>query len=132
MSTTITSNKTTIASLEAEEFIGSDASLAISLFEYGMAWRTLETGETVVVYGVGSNREGEYSRFDCCSFCKDCNVFKEFNWVKWEEFFKTLGVSAEKWGENDFGWKIFTLFCYYGHENVFGTSHGTEFKIYQD
>lgn len=62
-----TENLSSIALLEAQGFEGPDASLEISLFEYGIAWRVMET-ETLFIYAIKwEGMDDEATRFDRAS-----------------------------------------------------------------
>lgn len=131
---------TTIATLESKAgFTGPDLSLEISLFEYGMGWKELsETNELEVIYAVKySESKEQHNLFDRCTFKLDLDIKKEFNWVKWDEFFQNLGLEdyyQEDWLDDNhsLGNKLYDLFCVYGYENVFGTCYTGGFTISED
>lgn len=121
-----------ISKLKAEGFEGIDASLEISLFEYGMAWREIpETNEVIIIYRLNNNN------FDRCTVDKNLDFKKEFNWInekKWAEFFDFLGLGETdraEWfsGLVPIGQKFFDLKNYYSYLEIFGESYWEGFKI---
>lgn len=125
-------NINSFGKLRAANFQGPDASLEISLYEYGFAY--CETGnEIVFIYGIKqSNNNNEYIRFDRCTFDADLDVYKEFNWIKdWEhEVFCHSDCDQEYFDNNlNLGQKIYWIFMIYGYENVFGSSYWEGFEI---
>lgn len=137
-------NLNSLEKLEGLEFKGIDASLEISLLEYGMAWKDLGDS-TLFIYRIDG--EGENSWFDRCIFNNEMDLRKEFDWVEWDSFFDTIGIatyekdeediedpinlSFSEWRERGFQQQIFDLFNYYGKENVFGGSYWAGFKIFR-
>lgn len=127
-----TDNLASIALLEAQDWQGTDADLATSLFEYGFAWRNLpeidEDGDDIlIIYGIRGN--GDYTRFDRCGMKTSTDPFKEWDWVDWDSFFSTLGTTREEWSEMPFEQKVYDLFNHHGYENIFGASYWEGFKI---
>ena len=97
---------------------GNDVSIEISLKEYGLAWIETDT-EFMLYYGI-KHDGNEYIRFDFCSFSKDMDVKKDFDWVNFEDVESYTGMS---FNDMTFTQQISDLFAYYGHENVFGSSY---------
>jgi hypothetical protein len=118
-------NLNSIDKLKAAGFSGPDASLEISLFEYGIAWRDIGD-EILFIYEIPGR---DKKVFDRCSFKKNTNVLKEFDWVSWTSLFNTLGVSVQQWINFPLAQKIWDLFNYHGAENVFGSSYWEGFNI---
>ncbi len=122
-------NLASVESMAADGWRGSDASLDESLFEYGLAWREIvnETGEAefAFVYKIGK------SRFDRCSFKKNLDPEKEWNWVEWDSLANCCGSSKEDLLAPEFGLAnlVSTLVSYYGFEEIFGTSYWEGFKV---
>lgn len=113
----------TTRNLKRLGFIGMDASLAISLFEQGLAWRERpKTGEIEFIYGIAYADNGDYSGFDHCSLPADTNV-TEWDWVDWGPFLSFVGEPMENWNSRFLPYKIYDLIAYYGWDNVLGTSY---------
>jgi len=120
----------TIEKLQAEGFEGVDISLDISLFEYGIAWKhDTEEKEVKVYYGIKTNDQGNYTKFDWASFHDSIDCILEFDWVNWDEFLSFIGSDFADWDNQVLGQKLFDLFNYYGNENIFGSSYTEGFEI---
>ena len=116
-----------ITKLKQKGYSGTDACLAISLFEYGSAWKE-DDKQIEFIYGIsldGSN----YNRFDRCSFDLDLDVRKEFDWADFNEVESFVGLTSEKFDELSLSQKIYDLVSYYGFENVFGSTYCEGFEI---
>jgi hypothetical protein len=117
----------------AKHWAGPDASLEVSLLEYGIAWQ--EKGDDYLFYyGIKReyNREqhcNDYTRFDWGYIRKDTDVRKAYSWVDWNDLFQHNGTWAENWDALPLPYKIRDLMDYYGYENVFGTSYYEGFCI---
>lgn len=124
-------NINTFEKLRTANFQGPDASLEISLREYGFAY--CEAGDEIVcIYGIKVNDECEYCAFDRCTFSADLDVYKEFNWIKdWQhELFCYFDCDQEYFDNNlDLGQKLYWLLQIFGYENVFGSSYWEGFEI---
>lgn len=122
---------TTLSKLERLGFEGVDASLEISLFEYGMAW-TEKGGEWHFVYRIDSGL------FTNASFPSDTDWKREFDWIgDTEPFFSYLGTTIEdmavpRFEELPFPMKVSSISDYYGHVNVFGESYWEGFHVFTD
>lgn len=116
-------NLKSIDLLKEQNFEGCDASLVISLHEYGLAWR--EIGEEILfVYSIGNNR------FDRCTMRKNLDRRKEFNWIEdWGEICNFLGMKRQSFFEYPLENFISDLVQYYGFENIFGSSYWEGFEI---
>jgi hypothetical protein len=114
-------NLNSIKSMEAQGFKGTDADLATSLFEYGLAWRELET-EWLFVYGIDYG-ETEYNRFDRCTIAKDTNPLEEWEWVNWDQFTHWFGDG------HSFEDLVASLVIHHGFEDIFGSSYWEGFSI---
>lgn len=117
----------TISKLEQLGYIGTDADLATSLFEYGMAWKE-DDKQIEFIYGIGFNDE-DYNRFDRCSFALDLDVRKEFDWADFEEVESFTGLTSKQFDALPLPQKIYDLVSYYGFENIFGSSYWEGFRI---
>lgn len=117
-------NLASIPLLRAQGFEGLDASLAISLGEYGLAWRLLPDGEWLFIYSHPMIR----GAFDRASL-KPCDPRREWDWVDWAEFLSYFGMEEADWMGQPFPLQVQDLFRYYGAENVFGGSYWEGFTI---
>ena len=116
-----------IAELEKEGYTGIDASLDISLFEYGLAWK--EEGDFIkFIYGVVPG-DGVYEEFGTSSFSKNTDPQSEFDWVDWDDVFSFTGDNKDTFFNESLSYIVFALYNYYGHENVFGSSYNNVFKL---
>lgn len=105
---------------------GLDVCIETSLYEYGLAWIPSNDGKDVVFwYGIQINDNGEYDRFDFCSFPVDLDVKKEFDFVNFDKVCAFVGMDETDWDRTPLTDKIHDLVQYYGCENIFGsTYHG--------
>jgi hypothetical protein len=138
-----TDNLCTLELLEAQGFAGIDASLAISLFDYDVVWRTLppeseidpesySPGEdTLFIYKIAGDKAGE-KRFDRQAMDSTEDLTKTFSWIddgKWADFAQSYGMTVVEWRAQDFPQKIFDLYHYFGREEIFGSSYWEGFAI---
>ncbi len=125
----------TISKLKKEGYNGPDASLDISLFEYGIAWKTIDE-QILFIYQIqaGDGRD-KVAKFERVFFNATLNVYHEFNWIKsedWNTFYNSFGTSKELWDELPLPMKIYDLFNQFGYENIFGSSYWEGFEIKED
>jgi hypothetical protein len=116
----------TVASLEEAGWVGTDASLEHSLFEYDFAWRESEDGDIVFLYRVRGNQ------FDSVALDPKINLYKEYSWCskkQWESFYDLHGTTMEEWDELPFPHKMYDLYHAHGYDNIFGGSYGALFTI---
>jgi hypothetical protein len=128
--TTLDTNTNTLNSipkLKQAGFTGPDASLDVSLFDYGLAYK-ISNDEILFIYGTqyGYN---EYIRFDRCTIKTDINIQKEYDWADLQAVHSTMGYSAKDWSALPLEQQITDLLNYYGYENIFGCSYWEGFKI---
>jgi len=105
---------------------GPDASLDISLLEYGFAWiDDPDSDDIEVFYGIELSKKGDqgYTVFDNAQYKKDLDPKQEWDWVKWEEVASTNGVSVEDLLKQPLPMIIYDLFRCHGYENVFGSTY---------
>jgi hypothetical protein len=109
--------------LQDEGYQGNDASLEISLFEYGLIWKE-DGNDFRFIFGVERKRN-EYGEYDFCSFdwgcvAKDTDPKEEWNWVKWEDVFNFCG-------QDNFSFPlphiVSDLIAFYGREEIFGSAY---------
>lgn len=114
-------------SVESEEkWIGIDADLETSLYEYGVVvkkpknrdypdeWFVLYAIQGDELFDVGWKRESELD-----------TIIKGEEWLDdkgIESFLDTHGMTREEWLELPFITKLHNLISYYGYENIMGTS----------
>lgn len=120
-------NLSTIALLKEQGFTGPDASLRESLFCYELAYRTLPSGELLVIYRIRG--EEEESRFDRTTFDADLAPSKEWDWADWDAMRRCFGKGDNYPDKAPLPLVIQELTSYYGTENVFGTSYWEGFSI---
>ncbi len=127
-------NLRTFSLLKRQGFQGTDASLSISLLEYGLAWRELPD-EWLFIY------RGADDLFHRTTVSKNTNIIREYDWVDWPEFLNTMGdgdaallpdISQAEWFKNSLPWKIADLINYHGVENVFGSDYAPGFDIVEE
>lgn len=128
--TTLDTNTDTLNSipkLEQAGFTGPDASLNVSLFDYGLAYK-VTNDEILFIYGTqyGYN---EYIRFDRCTIKTDINIQEEYDWTDLPAVHSTMGYSAKDWNTLPLEQQMTDLLNYYGYENIFGSSYWEGFEI---
>lgn len=121
-----TENLASISLIESQGWQGLDLSLAISLFEYGFAFR--EVGEELIVIHRASHGEN----FDRTSFSLSLDVRKEYEWVKWDGFYSTMDTTEEEFDASPLWQKLYDLMIYYGVEEIFGTTYWSGFPISEE
>jgi hypothetical protein len=132
----------TLKELEAKGYEGPDASLEISLFEYGLAWlvtvdENTKKREYRFIYRTEVDEQSRYTKFDRARLPADVNPRKEWNWVDWSSVLSYIGMLNEggdeqeamaRWMMLPLERQVDDLLAYYGYENVFGTAYHP-FKI---
>jgi len=116
---------------EKEGWKGSDLSLAVSLFEYGMIWKEhTQPAETVFIYGINPI-SAEHRLFDYAWLDPKMNLRTEYDWVDWDQFFSYLCIGSESsWLDGrPFPYQIYDLAGYYGYEEIFGSTYFSAFEI---
>jgi len=106
-----------------KEIVGVDINIEISLKEYGFAWIETEK-EILFYYGISivenKYREAEFNRFDFCSFDKNMDIKKEFDYGDWDSINSFIGSDIM---DDSFPEQIRILNDYYGYENIFGSTY---------
>jgi hypothetical protein len=114
-----------IALLKAQGYVGADVSLAISLGEYGLAWKELPDGEFIFIHRHPTMR----GRFDRTSM-RPVDPEKEWSWADWGEMLSHLGMdSLGEFKGQPFPQQVYDMVNYYGVENVFGSSYWEGFTV---
>ena len=111
----------TFDELEKEGYEGSDASLQISLEEYGIIWKEEEKE-----YKFLFKFRPDLLRYDYGFFNKDLDLKKEFSWINdcdWASFFSYIGQTSDEWNKLPLPNKITDLYGYWGAENIFGGTY---------
>ena len=122
----------TISKLEQLGYIGTDADLATSLFEYGLAWKE-DDKQIEFIYAIGGDYDKiEYKKFDRITFNTDLDVRKEFDWADFAEVESFTGLTSDQFDALPLPHKINDLIGYYGFENVCGSSYWEGFQIEED
>jgi len=120
-----------ISKLEELGFVGADASLVESLFEYNLVWlEREEEGDVLFVYPI----KHEPKRFSRTSFDKNTDVFEEFDWVDWStnrSFLAFIGLTREEFAELPLPHQINELHAYYGWQEIFGDDNWEGFRIFE-
>lgn len=116
-----------ISKLKAAGFTGPDASLDVSLFEYGIAYKVTDN-EILFIYGTQYGYD-EYIRFDRCTINTDINIAEEYDWADLKTVQSSNGYSTKDWNALPLEQKITDLLRYYGYENLFGSSYWEGFTI---
>lgn len=120
-----------ISKLEELGFVGADASLVESLFEYNLVWlEREEEGDVLFIYPI----KHEPKRFSRTSFDKNTDVFEEFDWVDWStnrSFLAFIGLTREEFAELPLAHQINELHAYYGWQEIFGDDYWEGFRIFE-
>lgn len=115
---------------EYEDYDGPDASLDISLYEYGIIWKCTNkrTKEYHIIYGVGADANtGNYTKFDSAHM-----KIREFRELLKESWFDKKGFDSFRGSiEVNFPDDLHSALQYYGCENIFGSSY-YPFEIKED
>jgi len=112
---------TSITKLKTEGYMGCDASLDISLFEYGLAWKETDE-EYIFIYGVAMDGS-EYNRFQKTEHNKNMDIYEEYSWADFASLLSSFGCTKDEWDKRDLPNKISDLLWQYGYENVFGSRY---------
>jgi hypothetical protein len=109
-------------------FIGIDASLEISLWEYGLIWkefkknwkkRGIKKGEVLAIaYRYGYVDHGYFQKQDLL----------DADWVEWPAVASCVDLSVEELQEQSTGYLLFELIGYYGPEEFGFFTSGTAEK----
>jgi hypothetical protein len=132
-------NLKTIRLLEAQGFVGTDVSLAISLFEYGCIWREIPhelrdhpDEDYVFVFAVGQHREGAHCKFARVGM-SSCDFASDTSWINdetWDSLLSAHGTTKAQWIDMSYPIRVTDLYRYFGYMNTFGsTIYGDAFTI---
>jgi len=122
-------NLKTIPLLEAQGFVGIDASLDISLFEYDCIWREIPQElrdhpdeDYIFVLSVGRVNNAPVNQFARVGMSV-CDFESDTSWIddeSWNSFLSTYGISKEEWMKLPYPVRISDLSRYFGYMNIFG------------
>lgn len=127
----------TVNALRRAGFVGSDACLATSLFEYGLAWKVYKraskskgakAGDILFYYGIAV-KGNDYSAFDYAWLAVNTSVQMEYEWALDDSFYKSNGIDRDEWLTLSLPVQIRDLLGYYGSEEIFGSSYYEGFVI---
>ena len=132
-------NLRAIPLLEAQGFVGVDASLAISLFEYDCIWREIPQElrdhpdeDYLFVFSVLRENNSSVNQFARVGMSA-CDFESDTSWIddeSWDSFLSTYDTSKEEWMQLPYPTRISDLSRYFGYMNIFGsTIHGGAFTI---
>ena len=112
--------------LEALNFYGTDASLDISLLEYGLLARTWESEKYTYqfIYATQWNDYAVIQSFDVTVLSNNeiNEIFDDLN--NDNGLLEFVGMNETEWKELDPVHKVYDLINYYGTQNIFGNSYG--------
>jgi len=114
---------------EYDGYEGGDASIEISLYEYGLLWKLKdpEKKEYDIVYGTDTDANCNYRRFSTTTMSE-----KEFIDLTKESWFDKKGFDSFRGTEEiNFPDDLHSAIRYYGIDNIFGGTSNT-FKILED
>lgn len=119
-----------IKKYEDEGYTGTDVSLNMSLFEYGVIWKRDIEGDNdwKFIYGIKVNDHNEYYKFDFGWIAK----LDDLDWTDFKDVASYVGLSVEKWKALELPQQVMDCFSYYGYEDVFGSSYSGGFEIKEE
>lgn len=107
---------------------GTDGSLDISLYEYGLICKDNDDGTVDVIRGTGIKETdcGDYNffKFDRWNHYGAEDLPVNESWFDKERFFRFLGMTEDEWKQLPLVIKIYDGISYYGTENILGSSYG--------
>lgn len=117
---------------ELKDYQGTDASQETSLYEYGLLCKEEDKGRIHCYYGVGIGRSGlTYYLFCSGGITKNeiDDIINE-NWFNKSSFFSFLGTKERYWVcATNYISKLSDLLCFYGFENIMGSTYEEPFEI---
>jgi hypothetical protein len=114
-----------------KDYEGVDGSLEVSLYEYGLIWKTIDNEEYKFIYGVDIDDKGFYNKFDYAYLSKKDFVDIFNDWGNKSDIESFTGEKFDTWIES-FPHCVFDMLGYYGCYNVFGSSYYNPFEIIND
>ena len=114
-----------VSNLEKHNYVGTDASIEISLFEYGLVCskNPNDEGEYYFIYSIGE----DLFDHNWMSHNQINEIINE-EWFKKDEFFSFLGITTQDDIDDYFMntpiiMKVFDALQYHGYENIFGSAY---------
>lgn len=109
----------TIRQLTTEGYMGVDAYLDISLFEYGIAWKKVGNDLYDIIYGISG--DGEIHTTFCSNTMskEDWITLINESWFEKQEVCNYLRITEQQL-EEGFPMELSGVLQYYGHLNIFG------------
>jgi len=109
----------TLSELKAKKFRGIDVNLKSSLTEYNLAVAKISgTNEYEVIYEVAN---GLYDTTKGTE--RDLIAPFYENWFNQDQFLQSVGMDREEWISGSLANMLHDMVCYYGYENIFGSSY---------
>lgn len=112
-----------ISRYKARGFVGIDADLITSLFDYGLIWKQYKRthkgflkGEYIFVFPV-YNRDGVVVGIDWSSLLPR-PLEDLFSWIDISDVAHYIGLTKDEFLSNPFHNQIYSLISYYGVENI--------------
>ena len=115
-----------ITELEESGWIGADACLATSLFEYGLIWKQDEAGDRFdFIYGLQVDTSGNYYTFNRHNGNKleDISLEQDYNWIDDEDFKK------DNEDLNETPQLMAAIASHYGTECAYGSAYHGGFRV---
>ena len=117
----------TIKQLQKQKYFGTDASLEVSLFEYGNACKKNKDGSFDLIYGVNVDNSSNYISFDCYNQYteSDFDTLINESWFNLDSVLSFIGMPKDDWLKCSLISRLDDCRAYYGYENIFGSSYNT-------
>lgn len=117
----------TLQDYQKEGWYGTDGSLDISLFEYGLACKDNDDGTIDVIFGIGVEETDcgdiNYYRFDRWNRFGEDDLPLKDSWFELSDVVQFTGMSEDGWLKQNLLNKIADCISYYGTENIMGSSY---------
>ena len=113
-----------LSTLEKENYQGNDASLEISLFEYGLASQEKKDYHNVI-FGVNIDDSGNYIGFDAYNEMRDSDLPINEDWFNLPAVLSFVGMNKKEWLKLSFLQRLSDCLSYYGCQNIMGDSYNT-------
>ena len=106
------------------DYEGTDASLEIALYEYGLIWKIVNEDEDEYQFVYGVDNDGcDYNKFDWANMTMgDWVELLNESWVDIEAI-EDFADTSKQYLIDSFPRMVDVLVSYYGYENVFGSSY---------
>ena len=122
-----------LSQYKKEGFVGIDADLATSLYEYGLMWgqnKFCDPDEYLFIYGVEVTPDEDngfvYNQFSYSYMTrKDWEELVSEEWFDITRVIVACGISDIAKFNAGFPHAVFDAIAYYGYENIFGSTYDT-------